>query len=501
MTTARIEPLKKEEFRYWQARHLLNRAAFGGTRMQIRLFLDWGLEQSVDHLIDMTNTSYPGVEASQFQSNIVQPLTRDQRRTLRQARERNDEVIIEQYRKRRQDQRRRDRKQIRKMKSWWLNRMIETDRPLEEKMTLFYHGHFATGYRTIENSYHLFLQNQLFRSQALGNFGELCMRIIRDPAMLAYLDNNDSNRDHPNENLARELMELFTLGEGIVYTENDIKQGARALTGYTFRQNEFYFNSEQHDQGSKRIFGRSGPHNGDDFVNLILSQNECSEFIAWKLYRFFINDLPNGPNRTQQKFIKSLAYEMRRSHFEMAPVLRTLFTSRHFYETANESEQIKSPVQLVVSATRILHLKKPNLDRLVEALSLMGQDLFMPPSVKGWDAGRTWINTSTLYTRQNILIDLLTGREQVGRYKKETRNELQTLSLLDHLVIPDQPLTSEMINKIVSELACQTTGRLVGEKQLTILTDYIKKRETHLTNELVIELLCLLTAMPEYQLC
>src|SRR6185436_12424118 len=164
-----------------------------------------------------------------------------------------------------QDRERDDRRQMREMQKWWLKRMIETPRPLEEKMTLFWHGHFATSFRTIENSYHMFKQNTLFRKHAVGNFGELLFAIIRDPAMIAYLNNNQSRKGKPNENLAREIMELFSL-DIAGYTERDIKEGARALTGYTFVDDKFEFRRNDHDTGEKSILGVTGPLDGDGFV-------------------------------------------------------------------------------------------------------------------------------------------------------------------------------------------------------------------------------------------
>ena len=292
-----------------------------------------------------------------------------------------------------------------------MGRMIETSRPFQEKMTLFLHGHFATGYRPVEDSYHMFKQNELFRSNATGNFrDDLVRNIIRDPAMIKYLNNNQNSRRAPNENLARELMELFTLGEGRGYTEQDIKQGARALTGYTYRDDEFYFNAGNHDDEMKVIFGKRDKWDGDDFVDLIFARSSASDFICEKLYRFYVNDSNNVHEGPAKSVIRQMAKTFKADNFELKPMLRKLFLSKHFYDESNRSAIIKSPTQLVVQAIRSLRAPARNMPRLVQACSLMGQDLFKPPSVKGWDGGRKWINTSTLFTRQNTLIYLLTGR-------------------------------------------------------------------------------------------
>jgi uncharacterized protein (DUF1800 family) len=293
--------------------------------------------------------------------------------------------------------------------------MVETARPLEEKMTLFWHGHFATGARTVEDSWKMFQQNHLFRTHATGNFATLVLNVIRDPAMIRYLDNNQSRRGRPNENLARELLELFILGEGSGYTEQDIKEGARALTGYTFQDEEFVFQEQNHDGGPKVIFGKRGNWNGDDFARLALSRKACSTFLCGKLHRFFVNDTPDADlpathRAARARAIEAMAATLRDGQYEVAPVLSRLFRSAHFYDDANRAALIKSPVQLVVQTVRQLGTPVRQLSSLVAACDLMGQNLFEPPNVKGWDGGRAWINTSTLFVRQNVAIYLLTGR-------------------------------------------------------------------------------------------
>ena len=493
-----LKSLNRNDFGYKQASHLLNRAGFGGTPMQVRMLADWGLERSVDHLIHFTGTTPAPVSEDQFDSTIMAPLTAEERALYRKAREAQREDIVEQFRQRRQERQRADRKQIRDMQKWWMTRIIETSRPLEEKMTLFFHGHFATGYRKIENSFHLFRQNQLYRKYALGNFGDLVFQVIRDPAMIAYLDNNRSRKQAPNENLARELMELFTLGEGVVYRESDIKQGARALTGYTFLGNKFIFNKEQHDTERKTIFGKTGFFNGDDFVKLILGRPECSEFIAWKLYRFFVNDLPDGPDKKQIAVIKALAQLIRKNHYELAPALEILFQSRHFYDEVNTAAQIKSPVQLVVQGVRSLNTPVTDVNILIEACSIMGQTIFEPPNVKGWDGGRSWINTSTLYIRQNILTHLITGRTPYGYHTPESSLDFDPMHLLKTDAGTPDPKTPE---EIVDHLTGIIFTNPVADDRKQPLIDFLKKKGNDINKTVLAELLCLITAMPEYQLC
>ncbi|MFG0331604.1 MAG: DUF1800 family protein [Phycisphaerales bacterium] len=499
MANASLRPLRESEFGYWQASHLLTRAGFGGTPDQIRLLADWGLEKSVRHLVYFENAPSSPVTSDSFDDSIMAPPSPEERLAYRRALQAQDEATVERFRERRQEQQRQDRRQIREVQRWWLKRLIESPRPLEEKMTLFFHGHFATSYRKVENSYHLFLQNQTFRKHATGNFADLCFQIIRDPAMIAYLDNNNSHRRSPNENLARELMELFTLGEGVAYSERDIKEGARALTGYTYDYNSFIFREEWHDNEPKRILGKLGNFNGDDFVRIILGRPECSVFLCLKLYRFFVNDLPNGADRETRTLIESLAREMRSNKYDLAPTLETLFKSEAFYDEANVAARIKSPAQLAVQATRAMRLPIRDLNLVVEALDLMGQNLFFPPSVKGWEGGRSWINTSTLYVRQNLLTHLLTGQMPSGFSASGGRLDLDAMSLLTHLERDDRGEYD--IDQAVRYLVKLSFGRDIEESRMTELMQFTKSHGGRMSNDLVVALLCLMTAMPEYQLC
>lgn len=496
-TIPALKPIRKNQFGYWQARHLLNRAGFGGTPEQVRALADRGLVKAVRHLVFFDDAPPMPVKSDTFDGDIFRPFSPEQRRAYRKAQQTQDEEFLQKYRKVRQDRRKHDRRQIREMRRWWLKRLIETDRPLQEKMTLFLHGHFATGYRTIQNSYHMFLQNQMFRANATGSFARLCLGIIRDPAMIAYLDNDDSRRQKPNENLARELMELFTLGEGNAYTENDIKEGARALTGYTFAGNNFVFRENWHDPGRKRILGKSGTFDGNDFARIILGRPECSQFICYKLYKFFVNDLPNGPGPEAQRFILALAELMRDENYALGPVLETLFKSAHFHDEINVGAQIKSPVQLLVGAVRSLGTPLPDPNLIIAALDMMGQNLFQPPSVKGWDGGRAWINTSTLFVRHNLLIHLLTGRRLAGFSPSGARSRYDALKLLASVPKADGRYDVPVVAQYLLRMAF---GKEASTERARTLVDYANEKGGRITNEIVIGMLSLITAMPEFQL-
>jgi uncharacterized protein (DUF1800 family) len=500
-----LRPLRPHLFDYWKAQHLLNRAGFGGSPSQVRALATMGLEGAVDHLVDYQKTEAPPVKEGDFDSAIMTPLTDQERQKLTMARQAGDEVTLEQYRMERQKRQRDDRRQMAQLQAWWLTRLFETPRPLEEKMTLFWHGHFATNYRAIEDSYHMFLQNQLFRHHAVGSFRALAHGIIRDPAMLRYLNNDQNRRRRPNENLARELMELFTLGEGHGYSEQDIKEGARALTGYTFADDKPIDQKSRryrnlHDDGPKQILGRTGNFDGDDFVEIILNQRACTEFICLKLYKFFVNDLPDDPAPEVQEYVIDLAKLFRGKGFQLKPVLKAMFMSEHFYDPANLAMQIKSPVQLIVQAVRSLQTPTRNHRMLLAAADLMGQSIFFPPSVQGWVGGRAWINTSTLFVRHNLMVYLLTGqnlRFQGGRAKRD-RSVYDPAHLVEHLRLPDGSLN---LREAVTYLLWFNFGRQPDASRVDALVAAAADRGGKLDNETLVHLLMLVTASPEYQLC
>ena len=498
MTAQPLQKLDPKAFDERKAQHLLNRAGFGGTATQAAALANAGFEKAVSYILNYQDLpDHEPALLDAYDKDIIRPASRSEREAARDARQSGDEDKVEMFRKERQRRQQADRKQVAEMERWWLGRMISTKRPLEEKLTLFWHGHFATGYRTIENSYHMYLQNMFFRNNAMGNFkDDLVLGIIHDPAMIKYLNNDQNRKQAPNENLARELMELFTLGEGEGYSEDDIKEGARTLTGYNIEDDEFAFRARQHDTGRKRIFGRSGEYDGDDFVNLIFTRRNASIFIIEKLYKFFVNDLPHGLTNPSETFIRSLANLFKRSNWEIKPVIEAIFLSEHFYDESNINAIIKSPIQLVVQAVRTLH--PPQRDKMLRTLAIasdvMGQRLFAPPSVKGWDGGRTWINTSTMFMRHNTLLYLLTGQRPDSKAWEADSARFNALQLVDgHDSNP----------KKVSEYLL--TSLLGVEKpdpnRVSSLLDYLKTQHNKINNETVTNVLTLVTTMPEYQLC
>jgi uncharacterized protein (DUF1800 family) len=493
------------EFGLAEARHLLWRAGFGGTPKQIALLAAWGPEKAVDHLLDPGAVEFEPVKADQFDRDILRPFTPDERRSLQAARRSQDEETLARLRQRQQEQERHDRVQAREIQRWWLTRMIRTPRPLEEKLTLFWHGHFATSYRTIENSYHMFLQNQTFRRHAIGSFANLLHAIIKDPAMLAYLDNNDSRKNNPNENLARELMELFGLGVGH-YRERDIKEGARALTGYTFEDDDFVFRASDHDASSKQILGVRGNLTGEGFVNAILGRRACAEFIARKLYKFFVADVPDdrgATDATTARVLDDLAGALYGGRYQLRPLMRKMLLSEHFYHPSIMGQQIKSPAQLVVGAMRSLLTPLRDSGVLLDAMDLMGQDILFPPSVKGWDGGRSWINTSTLYVRQNILAFMITGTRPTGDDPLAEQEVYDPTALTRDLVVIDPAAESGLNDnpRAVIESLLRFTVGTASPEVVDRLGAFAAEHRDRPTAVVVRGLLLLITTMPEYQLC
>lgn len=505
VVSSSLEPIRKDKFGFDEARHLLWRAGFGGTPAQIQLLASWGPDKAVDHLInyDKVKSDDAGGGSGEFRQDLMLPLTAEQRVEQRRAQQARDEDTLAKFRLMRQEQEQNDREQVRKMQQWWLARMIGTARPLEERMTLFWHGHFATSYRTIENSWHMMMQNQFFRRNATGNFADLLAGIIRDPAMLKYLNNDTSRKGKPNENLAREIMELFSLGVGS-YSEQDIKEGARALTGYTFEGNQFDFQRNNHDGGAKFILGRRGDFDGDGFVRVILDQPACSRYIATKLYRYFVADYPTGRKAVDdaaKSVIGGLADTLQRNQYELKPVLKRLFLAQHFYDKAVRLEQIKSPVQLVVGAVRSLNTPARDLNLLTTAMRAMGQDIMFPPSVKGWDGGRAWINSATMFIRQNALVFLLTGRHPRGRDALADKEKFDPAKLLGQLAdaYPGAATTGGTSQRTLEAILAFAIGRSDPAGR-DVLERFVESRGK-LDDAAMTELMLLVTSMPEYQLC
>jgi uncharacterized protein (DUF1800 family) len=299
------------------------------------------------------------------------------------------------------------------LRGWWLYCMLQSKHPLREKMALFWHNHFATSIVKVQNTLLMFRQNWLLRMHALGRFGPMLQAISRDGAMLIWLDANNNVKGKPNENYARELMELFSLGVGH-YTEKDIREAARAFTGWHVNGEGFRFNSREHDDGPKTVFGKTGPWDGGDIVRIVLEQPAAARFLVRKLYHYLISEQAEPPD----SFLEPLCEAFRKSDYDVAALLRTMLASRHFYSEHAFRQRVKSPVEFVLGALQAVYGRFAEDDPayrplpqqiLVRWLDAMGQSLFAPPNVKGWPGALTWLNTSTLLERNNFASALALG--------------------------------------------------------------------------------------------
>ncbi|HEY9793648.1 MAG TPA: DUF1800 domain-containing protein [Candidatus Obscuribacterales bacterium] len=406
--------------------HLLRRAGFGTTPQELRYYTDLGYDKTVDELLDPQSVNNDALEQQIRQQDFDFTLTDD-------------------------------------LKRWWLYRMAFTRRPLEEKMTLFWHGHFATSDRKVNNAYAMYGQNQLFRKLALGNFHELLFSVSKDPAMIVWLDNQQNRKGKPNENYAREIMELFTLGAFNGYTEKDIKEAARAFTGWQTHPDGFYFNKNQHDEGEKTVLGVTGNLNGDDVIDILVKQPAAPKFLSRKLVKFFVLDVPD------EGLVNRIADVYIHSNYSIKQMMQALLTDKAFLSEKAFHAKIKSPAELVVGTIKTLQVTTLDAD-LPATMARMGQDLLMPPTVKGWDGGQAWISTGTMMERFNFA-NRMTSEKFADLHKYMSPSQmLQKQGLanagqavdyfLDLLVDADVPANTRQ--KLVDYLSSDLKGNAIG---------------------------------------
>jgi uncharacterized protein (DUF1800 family) len=399
--------------------HLLRRAAFGYTPAELDQYAALGFAATLDRLLNPERVDDSATD------QVAPPLALDP----------TDQTT---------------RKQIEPAKLWWFSRMLTTQRPLREKMALFWHGHFATADSKVKNAPLMLQQMQLFRDHGMGNFETLLQQVTRDPAMLIWLDNRENRKAAPNENYAREVMELFTVGLGN-YSEDDVKEGARAFTGYTLdRTFASIFRPATHDAGQKTFMGQTGAFDADDVLGILLRQPATARFITTKLFRYFVHDAPEASP------IDRLASTFTSSNFDIRATLHDLFTGPEFLSAAAFHGVIKQPVDFVAGAIKALGTQNVGAEA-VQALRAMGQDLLNPPDVSGWHGGQAWINAGTLFERFNLAERLATGRDPSKPLYTDVPGQVSALgiqdaaSLVDHYldVLTDGDLTPEARQALV----------------------------------------------------
>ncbi len=384
-----LKSMSSTGWTYAKARHLMVRAGFGGTPAQVQELYEMGLHNAVDHFVEIYRQPAPDIgfdPARAERSRSWQSRLPWDERQYMTVKFRNPERV-----------------QQAQMRRWWLQRMAESPRPLQEKMSLFWHDHFAVQYKKRYLTYMLFAQNQLFRTYGTDNFAAMLRGIVHDPAMLAYLDNNVNYVKRGNENLGREILELFSLGEGGGYSEDDLREAARSLTGYNLDSatQQFRTYTSHHDNENKKVLGSNGNWNGDELVDIILRQPATAKYISGKIFKFLAHEEPSSVTS------ESMADLMRYATYDLKPVLKNLFLSEEFYSEKAMGSHIKGPVELAVGAIRDLDIKDVNYGTIDSAVNQMGQLLFEPPNVAGWNEGRTWINAERILVRYNQMAKIL----------------------------------------------------------------------------------------------
>lgn len=390
-----LEALPASQWNATTAAHLMNRAGFGGSPQDIENLRRVGLNRAVSWFIDYEKIpdATPNPDWAHPDPAII---------ALREAiRTATDPEAKKELQKQQNQQ---EYSQMADLRYWWIRRMALGPRPFQEKMTLFWHGHFATSFEKVKMPYFLWLQNDTFRQNAIGNFKDLLASVSEDPAMLIYLDGAQSHKGKPNENFAREVMELFTLGEGH-YTEKDIQEAARAYTGWGIADDKLHYEYHRanHDDGPKMIFGQTGNFTGEEVLNMICNKPECAQFISQKIWRFFVQDEP------PQQVVNALAAEFHSHNLDLKHLMNVIFHSKEFYAPEVIRAQIKSPVQWLIASTHQLQAPLPTQPMCLAMLLELGEELFQPPNVKGWDGGIAWITTNSLLDRYNFAAALVEG--------------------------------------------------------------------------------------------
>ncbi|HEY1583696.1 MAG TPA: DUF1800 domain-containing protein [Chthoniobacterales bacterium] len=478
-----LTSLSTRDWNYQSAAHLLNRAGFGGTPEEIEAARAAGLDATVERLLHPPEE--PAAPSDSPAPSWTQPKdvreVRGELHRLRKNRAENRPQLRAMVQERRDE--------LLDLRLWWLGRMRAGPAPLREKMTLFWHGHFATSVQKVRETYWMWRQNEMFRQHAFGNFRELLGEVSRDPAMMIYLDLVRSRKLHPNENWARELMELFTLGLG-QYTEEDVRESARAFTGYRIdlASEQFRFERRLQDTGRKTFLGQTGNFTGDDILDLIVAQPACARFIGRKIWRFFAEDEPPAP------IVEAVTGALRENRFELQPVLREIFRSAEFHAPRVVRAQIKSPIQFIIQTCRLLETDLPPASVTQLALQQMGQMPFAPPNVKGWDGGKSWISTATLLFRYNFADYLLNGTGDNPNAPEAVRRAPTDL----RRIIPEElrAKPAELLAHLARRL-CQTQP---NERQTHTFLAYLQTRAPDRSDQTMRRLLHLMMSTPQYQL-
>ncbi len=442
-----------------KAGHLFRRAAFGATATELQDAVAAGHEKTLDRIINGNPESADFTATSDFMAS---------ERSMPAGTETN------------------------RLAAWWLDRMLKTAHPLREKLSLFWHNHFATSNSKVLNARYMLGQYRPIHQHSLGSFRELLIAMGTDPAMLIWLDTTQSVKGKPNENYARELMELFSLGVGH-YTETDIREAAKAFTGYEIKDGKGILNESQHDTSKKRVFGQSGNFQGQDIARLCLAQSACPRFLVRKLFAFFISEA----EMPSEELLEPLSQFYREVEFDTGKLVSRMLRSNLFFSPNVYRARIKSPVEFAAGIVRGLDGRVGALP-LAESLAELGQVLFAPPSVKGWDGGPAWLNAQTLLFRNNLALALTSTEDTrfstrcdpaalLARHARRSDAEIVDF-LLDLFVQGDVPDASR--TKLLDYLA---RAKQTNYPAYWAENDVVQHRMRAVTH--------LVLTLPEFELC
>jgi hypothetical protein len=409
-----LTPIGAKDWNYDLAAHLLERAGFGGTPQEIQALAKMTPQQAIAKLVRFEGTDIsglpafdesgahdPGLEPFPPSRPAVTDLAKAKGEALgikvKPSGNRRLQPVVDEF----FYWLRASVLETNRVAYWWANRMVASPRPLQEKMALFWHGHFASNEAKVRDYRKLLAQLELFQKMGTGNFRDLTVAVAQGPAMLSFLDAGVNVKGASNENFAREIMELFTMGVGH-YTEKDIREAARAFTGWNYVDVNFVVNKDQHDDGEKTFLGKTGNFDGVQVIDIIMQQPATADYIAGKIYRYFVRqDL-------SPELQKQLGAVLRDSHYEITPLLEKIFLSRDFYSPASVGTELKGPVDFAVSTYHKLGLKSiPGVPDFNSVTGGLGQQLFSPPTVAGWAGGQSWITPGLLLERGNFVRDIL----------------------------------------------------------------------------------------------
>lgn len=450
-------PSSNEPWDVPRASHLLRRLAFGPTRQRLDAALKQSPTDAVDSLLNYDPTHDPFADMADQMQGLFNLQNVDQ------------------------------------VQLWWIYRMLYSTQPAQERIALFWHGHFATSATKVGNGTWMQGQIDLFRRQGLGSFRDLLIGVQRDPAMLVWLDGASNRKGKANENFGREVMELFTLGVGN-YTEDDVKQIARAFTGWQIENNQGVFRKYLFDQGDKTIFGKTFNFDAISAINLILLQPSAPKFISRKLLRGFVHPQPSDEQ------INHYADQLLLTDWNIKAVLRQMITSRMFFSPWAYRARIKNPAELCIGSALALG-GRPNTQYLRESMSKMGQNILYPPNVKGWDGEEAWINSNTVLERFNFAMGICTQRPQGGQNEMAKRSDLDT---------PLKPPSIETANDVIDVFGRVLLDGKVPTDTRQQLADFLNHDERGNLRPLTLnastidtkvrDMLAMMMSTPEYQL-